>query len=352
MNQDLFFKMIDAAIKKQHLDLNDIDEDFIRIAKEQTFQPMLYYVSKNPKFRSFYIQAFLIHEKFMKVGNLIDKLLNNANIPHVFLKGYDLQNLYPDPVLRMMGDIDVLVDPERFKEACDILLLNNFKTNTISQHDESFIYEGIDVELHFALSDKSKDNISFFCRKINEIDNEYYFLYILNHYAKHYKKGAGIRGIIDIYLLIKNKKYNMDSLFNEICNLKLKNFFFLILEEIDYIFGEKLYEYTPSNYLNESLSHCLKNGIHGFGSKTDAYENYFNSGLLTQRYTIILESLFIPLKSLFFLYPWTKSIILIPLGYICRFFHLIFKRRKKLKQILSVKKNTNIEKMYKSIFEE
>ena len=42
-------------------------------------------------------------------ADLIDNLLNERGIDHIFLKGNNLKPLYPETYMRGMGDIDVLV---------------------------------------------------------------------------------------------------------------------------------------------------------------------------------------------------------------------------------------------------
>ena len=48
-------------------------------------------------------------------------MLREHDIEPVLLKGFSLSQLYPNPVLRQFGDIDLFVGLERFHEACAVL---------------------------------------------------------------------------------------------------------------------------------------------------------------------------------------------------------------------------------------
>ena len=352
MNQQLFLEMIDAAINGKTIDLSEVDEEFIKVAKEQTFLPFLYVASKDKKYKKYYIQSVLIHERINEVGKLIDNILNEAKIPHIFLKGYELQNLYPDSNLRMMGDIDVLVKPEDYDKALKLLLNNNFQTILESEKDYELSYNNINVELHHKLFEDFRILKDFFNKPFeNTISNELYnykfddnynFIYIVGHYAKHINMGAGLREIIDIYLLLKNKKLDIEYIKNMFKEFKLDKFFNMILNELSLIFNYKDIAYIENKDTNKMISYCLQCGIHGFAKDNTTHIaneiNNLNSG---NKFSFLLKKLFIPIKQLFKLYPWSKLIITIPFAYIYRFFFLLINRKNKLKEVVNYKKDEN-----------
>lgn len=350
MDQELFLKMINAAIKGEYLDLSTIDEDFIRVAKEQTFQPMLYSVTKNRKYKSYYIQASLIHDRFMEVGKLVDKVLTEASIPHIFIKGYDLQRLYPDPILRMMGDIDVLVDEEYKNQSYKIFIEKGFIYHNSSEHDNTFMHKGIEVEVHFSLCNKTNDNKNYFNKKIKDFSNEYYFLYLINHYAKHFKSGAGLREVIDFYLLLKNNTYDYNIIISQVKVLGYLNFLYVILNEIELIFGEVFIPYERIYDVKKIINFSLKSGIHGFGERSNHQSTILSSNNKCKKFTSLVKIVFIPRKKLQFIYPWAKFILLIPFAYFVRFLYLIFKKHKKLIAYVKTTRNEEEYEMFNSIF--
>ncbi len=337
MNQQLFLEMIDAAINGKTIDLSEVDEEFIKVAKEQTFLPFLYVASKDKKYKKYYIQSVLIHERINEVGKLIDDILNEAKIPHIFLKGYELQNLYPDPNLRMMGDIDVLVNQNDFKQVCFILKENKFSENGSTGHDKTFSIKNIKVEIHFLLMSKNEFGDKFFTKKIQEFNNEYYFVYIVAHYAKHFSKGAGIREIIDIYLLLKNYNYDFNIINNYLNQLNLEKFYYLLEDEMNFIFNNKIKIKNMKN-CEYALQCSLKFGIHGFGTQSNFYSNLLSSNKKYTKTRILFKRLFIERKELISIYPWAKFFPLIPFAYLFRFFFLLFNKKKNLKDLYKSKK--------------
>lgn len=82
-------------------------------------------------------------------GQLVDLLTSNS-IGYVILKGAAAAVRYPRPDLRMMGDVDFLIDP-----ACQLvvenLLLNNGYRKIQMEHDchVAFEKDGVEYEMHF-----------------------------------------------------------------------------------------------------------------------------------------------------------------------------------------------------------
>lgn len=362
MYRDIILQIIDAAINGKTLDLSNYinDQEFMRIMKEQTFLPFLYKVDKRKEFRKYYYQSCLIHEKFNEVGKIVDDILTQNNIPHVFLKGYEIQNLYPDPNLRMMGDIDLLVKPEDYKKALHCLINNEFKAIEDSEKDYTLLYNNISIELHHKLFEdfrilneyfnKPFDNIKNKEKFKCEFDENYNFIYIFGHYAKHINMGAGLRELIDIYLLLQNKNLNIDYITSIIKKFNLEKFFNMVLNELYLIFNYNSIKFTKNNDVYKMIDYCLNCGIHGFGEKsvqtqsTNALNNFYNGN----KFVYLFKKLFIPIKELFKLYSWSKLIITIPFAYLFRFFYLLKNRRNKLKETILYKQDDTY-KLLKSL---
>jgi hypothetical protein len=101
----------------------------------------------------------------------IAELLDGAAIPHVFLKGVHLAwSAYPDPALRTMRDIDLLIAADQVVAARDILSAHGFTPALFGVKDDEFALaqakhlapliapeSGIAVELHHMLTDPAAD---------------------------------------------------------------------------------------------------------------------------------------------------------------------------------------------------
>lgn len=96
----------------------------------------------------------LIHNMNVEYGHTeLHRLLQEAGIPYVIMKGSASAAYYPSPMLRMMGDIDVLVEKDREGEAEALLLEKGFHKADVTKEDASY-YRSVEggerqeVELH------------------------------------------------------------------------------------------------------------------------------------------------------------------------------------------------------------
>lgn len=65
----------------------------------------------------------------------IHELMEHAGIPYVGMKGYASASYYPEPMLRTMGDVDILVSPADVSKVSDILQRNGFCLEEDSDSD-------------------------------------------------------------------------------------------------------------------------------------------------------------------------------------------------------------------------
>lgn len=352
---DITCKIMNAAMKGESLDLSayDNDPEFLRIMKEQTFLPFLYEVDKRKIWRKYYYQAYLINEKFDAIGKKIKDIFDANNIDHIFLKGYELRKLYPKPWLRQMGDIDVLVREDDFEKASKLLSDNDFIFDHQIEYHSEFKFDNYSIELHNKLVSNKENLFDFFSNPFKastkydkhsfKIDLHYNVTYLINHYIKHLKSGAGIRELCDFYLLLNENEID-DSLI--LSNLKLTNnekFWDTILTVLHYIFNFNKYPYKPNEHVKRLLNYSIEAGIHGFGKNNNRIKNEFLSSKQS-KFIFLLKKLFIPLKTLFKIYPWTLSIILIPFGYLFRLIHLIKHKKESFQSIVQANETDNLLK--------
>ena len=103
--------------------------------------------------------------------NEVHRVLSENNIPYVIIKGVASASYYKEPMLRMMGDVDVLVAPENIAKANELLNSIGFVTTDDIDGDDMHIgynrKDGIPCELH---------------RRINGVPNNYTGK-IINRYA-------------------------------------------------------------------------------------------------------------------------------------------------------------------------
>ena len=356
MNKELIISLIRNVIKNGSFEVEEnIDEDTLRVLKEQTFMPFLQYSSKKEEYKKYYLSSFLLHEQFLKIKNIITSTFNQAHIDHVYLKGIVLENIYPDKNLRLHGDIDLLVRKNELNKAISLLKEKGFILDGSEAHHHICLrYNNIEVELHHSLVASFEKDHSFFkdafghIELVNEheyvISPTYHFIFLISHYIRHIiNGGAGLRELIDFYLVLKKYKIDMDEVNVYLYKYKYKKIFETFLSEIEIIFEEKLYNYEFNEYASSLIDFSLDAGIHGFGLKNNKRDN-FNKNHSKHKFKYLFKTLFIPVSRLFREYPFTKSIILIPLGYIVRFFYLLTHKKDKLDSLLKEKDTLDINK--------
>lgn len=79
----------------------------------------------------------------------LHKLLTEADIKYTIIKGFACSLYYPDPLLRLIGDVDFLVNPEDFDRAEALLIEKGFTpVKSTGESHKVFVYKGCRYEMH------------------------------------------------------------------------------------------------------------------------------------------------------------------------------------------------------------
>ncbi len=86
----------------------------------------------------------------------VAQILEEAKIPYVIIKGVISSSYYPDPYVRPMGDVDVLVKKEDLKKTCEVFknkgfVLKKEDVDFDKKHHMNFMMGNQSIELHFEL---------------------------------------------------------------------------------------------------------------------------------------------------------------------------------------------------------
>lgn len=139
--------------------------------------------------------------------------LGQAGIPFVQLKGLVLRDLYPQPTMRQLSDLDLLIRPEQAQAAAALLAEEGYRLEEDAErtpyHRGYLRPPYLQVELHTDLLDPQAAYYPAVCAPWehlapsgDRLDELYTYLYCVIHAAKHYYyKGTGIRTVLDLYLL-------------------------------------------------------------------------------------------------------------------------------------------------------
>ena len=154
----------------------------------------------------------------------IGRVLSDAGIEHILLKGATLRMHYPIPWLRTSCDVDILVREERLEDACAILTEKlAYKQSGRTPHDIPFYApSGVHVELHFTLleSEAVDEREAVLCevweRTLSSEDkfrlrmtDEMFYYYHIVHMVKHFVTGGcGIRPFLDLWILTEKVSHD------------------------------------------------------------------------------------------------------------------------------------------------
>ncbi|MCK9536333.1 MAG: nucleotidyltransferase family protein [Bacilli bacterium] len=277
----------------------------------------------------------------------INALLNKHGIDHVFLKGFNLKTIYPESYMRGMGDIDILI-----RESDQAIVKNVFKDKKIiltgkAEHHDNYLYgKDVFIEVHHTLFPERHqfldidpwglaNSISQHCY---EFEKEYELVYLLSHLAKHFaSSGAGLRSVLDIGLYLKHylNKLNLDKLFDYIKAINKEIFFTNIVYLNKLLFS---FDFPENLYLSplllyddywEITQYIAMAGIHGYGHDFNIFAVQMATHQLKDKkpFSFYSNKIFPPYKTMKSIYPIiARWKILLPFGWVLRWFRLLFKK--------------------------
>lgn len=160
--------------------------------------------------------------RVMYTQQMITDALKEASVPAAVLKGAAAGIYYPRPEYRCMGDIDLIVLPEDFPRAVEVLKKAGCRQqNSKNERHEIFIIYGVHIELHHYFS--SLQDSPVFAKYLDEriynglshvqygeiegirfpmlpeVENG---LVLLQHISQHLETGLGLRQIMDWMLYV------------------------------------------------------------------------------------------------------------------------------------------------------
>lgn len=284
--------------------------------------------------------------------DLINNLFNENKIDHIYLKGSRLKKIYPESHMRAMGDIDILIRKQDLQKVHEIFANKGIIcTDRSTQHDGFELKNQVRIEIHpsiyrdFNLAYESLfieawDYAVHVNDHVYELPHEYELVYLLYHLAKHmHSSGVGIRSVLDIgiYLRTYKKDLNQDLLISYLEQSSLHQFFksmvYLNYKYFDmcdikvWIMDYKL----DDNFFEILTEYLAVSGIHGKGKNFNEFAPRMASNKLQSKnkFSFIISLIFPDIESVKNMYPFVKKYpILLPFGWIRRWFRLIFLKPK------------------------
>lgn len=212
-----------------------------QLAKEQTVYPMVLYVLKqqpelygvdHKEWVKRELRILLVSEVSRRDESAkLLRVLEEAGVTPVVLKGYSLSVLYPEPTVRQSADLDIYVGLENENKAQEVLRAYgvNVKERAAEAQEASCYFEPVGcIELHAWLMGKD-DRAAWLAnnpsgitqpfkivtlkngdcvRTLGDDDN---MLFLALHFIKHFVKyGANLRNMLDVILFYRYYSKNCD----------------------------------------------------------------------------------------------------------------------------------------------
>lgn len=223
-----------------------------------------------------------------------DRILSAEGIPYTVMKGFALYRSYPEPRLRTMSDIDIIIRPEDRERSDRAMKAAGYKAS-IPELTE-YIYERDVTEYEFHSTMMSEplagevDYRGYFDRVWNHVrgperegstclpmEESFHFLYLFVHIAKHVMDaGMGFRSYMDLPVFAREAEDRIDWEWvrTELDNLELLKFAGVCETFCERWFGlgfpippqkvdEKFFEETTRKIMGEGIY-----GYEGGGNST------------------------------------------------------------------------------------
>lgn len=274
---DIFFELIQVALgMREVLSRRPSDEEWAEIYELSQKQAIAGYLfpaidklsklGQKPPSALLYEWIALVEQ--IKQRNILlnrkcielMRMFEDVGFESCILKGQGNALMYPEPLLRQAGDIDIWV-----KGKCDEIIgfcrLKAQECDIQYHHIQFPIWEDVDVEVHFipsyTLVPRHVKRTKAFFEKFEreEIDGrklmseqggmyvpskEMNLVFQMSHMAKHFFGGGiGMRQVMDYYYLLKytKGKVNIEKVVDDLCDLGLYRFAGAVMWVLREVFG-------------------------------------------------------------------------------------------------------------------
>ncbi len=308
------------------------------------------------KFRKQQMLAVYRYQQLQYELAEICRVLEEAEIQFVPLKGSVIRRYYPQPWMRTSCDIDILVREENVDQAIKALteILGYTQKGDRNYHDVSlYSSSGVHLELHFSLQE-NMENIDGLLSRVWEYvvpisgakyqcqpTDEFFLFHHIAHMSYHFiNGGCGIKPFLDLHLMLKKIQFDYDKVrgFCSDCGLRI---FFDHVEEMQRVWFDGA---AQSNITLQIQSYILQGGVYGILENSIAAKQGRKGG----KNGYARSRIFLNFRTLANYYPCLhRHKWLMPFCHIHRWFKILT-NRKRLKRSLNelkVNRSTSEQKV-------
>ena len=264
------------------------------------------------------------------------------------LKGILMKRFYPVTSMRMMADLDILIDSEKRQSLRKIMQNAGYTIRSYNKgnHDVYYKEPCLNIEIHNKLFTPCDKKLHSYYKSVWEYALEtspyYYsfglednFIYFTAHMAKHYYAGGtGIRSVIDFYLFLKKYKNSMDFnyIWSEFKKLGLCSFYEMMADLSEIWFGNA----SGIKQTDLIAEYIFESGVYG-----TKHNNILNQINKNGKYKYILNRLFPNINIMKESFPILKRhCYILPLLWIYRLFFSALTKYKNIRyEIVTLIKN-------------
>ena len=166
MNKDTrdILNIIKSGITKETIEIsNDFSlNSLVELTNKHNIFTLVYYGFHNCNFplnealknslSNIAINGMYISEQQLYYIKEISSRFDENNIDYMLLKGSVLKHFYPQPEIRRMGDIDILIKETQYNKISELLEDLGFAFRNESDHEIIWSKNNIVIELHKILS--------------------------------------------------------------------------------------------------------------------------------------------------------------------------------------------------------
>jgi hypothetical protein len=286
----------------------------------------------------------------MQQLDVVYALFQEHGIEYMPVKGAVIKPMYPQSELRAMGDADILIRQEQYPTIQ--AHLSALGLQEVVESDHEYIWHGGDfkLELHKRLVPSyDKDFYDYYgdgwrlARRDGNsctyhMGQEDHFIYLLVHFAKHYRDGAISAKTICDFWVYRKACPDMDESYicNELQKLRLLDFYRNILDLLDTWFAGA----APTEAVEILTRTAFQGGIYTLeASRWTVSVIKFTketSSISGSKYKLLWRKLFPSASALSQRFPFLKKYpVLLPFAWAVRWFDALFLRRSQLKRGLS-----------------
>ena len=280
-----------------------------------------------------YHGAIFRDSQFDYTREQLSKKLIEAQIPHIFLKGSCLKYDYPEPALRTMCDLDILVHTEDYPAIEKIALEMGGKPGHSDGNHRNYSFPGtVEVEFHPNLLHHDTPvgtgiNPGWqYAKKdmptnAGELTPEGFYLNTICHLANHFVAGGvGVRFVLDVWVNRYLRKNKPDRAFVE---TELQRFGLLKFAQNIESLSDVWFGAGQMTDVTEQLgNYILTSGLHGTAQRAMLNAVTLSPG--QNAGSALLKRAFYSRQELEDRFPWCKGKpLLLPAAWCVRAFRAV-----------------------------